>query len=372
MAGVPVPAREHRLHLLTASFAASLVAAVASARSPVSAGASWRFANESAFEGQQSFGLGFVSKTTGVVAGQLAIGSALWITGDSAATFKAVDWDPFELTDTAATPTALVACGDLFTGVLYSRDLGRTWNASVGDGQGIQGCTTVRRAAFDAHVVAVIGQLGFDTVNAIAVSSDDGISFTRYPIAPFTAVGAGYAALPNATTWFVTGADVDANGNPTAGEIAVTRDAGKSFSRVFAAAAGSMVLGIDCRSGDECCALESSGTKATIRCTGDSGKSWTAAYQKTGAAGKTYLNDIRFEKVTDAYWAIGGEFQADAWVLRSTADFKNFTIDTTFKGAYGTALEVAADGSGAMFGIVFETDPNDDSNDNFIITNLPK
>jgi hypothetical protein len=25
-----------------------------------------------------------------------------------------------------------------------------------------------------------------------------------------------------------------------------------------------------------------------------------------------------------------------------------------------------------MFGIVFETDPNDDSNDNFIITNLPK
>ena len=36
-----------------------------------------------------------------------------------------------------------------------------------------------------------------------------------------------------------------------------------------------------------------------------------------------------------------------------------------------TPGKVAADGSGAMFGIIFETDPNDDSNDNHIITKVP-
>jgi hypothetical protein len=336
------------------------------------AAGSWRYANESAFEGQQSFGLGFVSKTTGVVAGQLAIGSALWVTSDGAATFKPVDWTPFEFTDTAATQTGLVACGDLFTGVLYSRDLGRTWNASAGDGQGIQGCTSVRRAAFDAHGVAVVGQLGFDNVNALAVSTDDGISFERHDAsAALVNVGAGYAALPNASTWFVTGADVDANGNPTAGQIAVTRNSGKSFERVFTAPAGTAVFGIDCRSGDECCALTSTGTKAEIICTADSGKKWNVSYTKVGGA-NTYLNDIRFEKVSDAYWAVGGVFGDVAWVLKSSANFKTFAIDTTFAKSYGAAIEVAADGSGAMFGIVFETDPNDDSNDNYIITNLPK
>ena len=82
-----------------------MAAARASARVTASAG-SWHLANASAgaFEGQQTFGLGFINKTTGVVAGQLAIGSALWVTGDSAKNFKAVDWDPFELTDTAQVP----------------------------------------------------------------------------------------------------------------------------------------------------------------------------------------------------------------------------------------------------------------------------
>ena len=236
---------------------------------------------------------------------------------------------------------------------------------------GIQGCNTIRRAGYDPHAVAIIGQLGFDSVNAIAVSTDDGISFTRHPIPVFTTVVAAYASLPNATTWFVTGADTDQNGTPVAGAIAVTHDAGKTWKQVFTAAAASMMLGIDCRSPEECCALETSGTKVAIRCTANGGGTWAPAFEKSGAAGKTYLNDIRFEAKSDAYWAVGGEYQEIAWVLKSTADYKNFTIDTEFKSAYGTALEVAADGSGAMFGIIFETDPNDDSNDNHIITNVP-
>ena len=346
---------------LRASAALALAAATAAAPS-------WRFANDSAFEGQQSFGLSFVSKSTGIVAGQLAIGAAVYATSDGAATWAPLEWTPLDFTDTAATASSLVVCADLF--VQFSLDLGKTWNASVGDGEGINGCTTVRRAAFDAKAVAIVGNLGLDGVNAVAMSTDGGISFTRHDAsAALTCGNALYGAFPNASTWFVTAGSTQ----PNAGQIAVTRNGGKSFELVHTASANFVILGIDCASGDECCALASSGSVAEVICTYDSGARWSTSFRKDAAGGQVNLNDIRYDPFSRLFWAVGGVYQTGpAWVLRSTPDFKNFTIDTELAGAYGTAIDVAADGSGAMFGIVFETDPNDDSNDNYIITNLPK
>ena len=148
------------------------------------------------------------------------------------------------------------------------------------------------------------------------------------------------------------------------GQVLKTADSGKTWSSVFEPVQGmEMMLGIDCSSTTTCCTSAQAYNGTTIRCTYDGGNTWSVNYNVTSP--RAAIFDVRY--IDNEWWAIGGQFETpyhlDAYttVLHSADNGKTWTVDTKLSNVFGVALDIAADGSNAMFGVGYSNPATDDA-----------
>lgn len=307
-------------------------------------------------------GVAFQSETVGYTAGVTQNGPEIFKTIDGGVTFNpctVTSFGPDLLLLSAAASGNSVLISSIF-GELYSTDNGTTFQRSTGGG--VSQCVRHFGAGKDGVKFGTAGQFSVGRFNGVGISQDGGKTIQTHNVKQlFTE--ARYAAFPTDTTWYVTAGAWPPNANeanrpktrqvrprrsqmqnpdgtwpktfvpPTpndagySAQIAMTQDAGKTWTTVFAQNGTFYFNGIDCNPSNalNCCACAegfgSSGAGARIFCTQDGGKTWNNTfYQAQTSSSKGYsLMDIRFTTAMDA-WAVGGELTgsySNGWFLHS-------------------------------------------------------
>lgn len=221
---------------------------------------------------------------------------------------------------------------------------------------------SARRTGFGGF--AVVGDLGLltDTVGC-AISTDSGADWKLFDASSVATYVPLYGSFPTATTWYLSAGGSDASGNPVGGQILKTTTGGANWSVAFTSAAATRTVGIDCADDSNCCMAQIDSTgNASISCSHDGGSTWALGFNVTGAAGNTFINDIR-ATTTSGWWAIGGIYPSTGWLLHSTTNGASWEVDTTLP-YYGAGIDAAPDGS--LFGTVFEV-IGDDGYANYVI-----
>jgi len=326
-------------------------------------------------------GVAFQSETLGYTAGTAnGVGPEILITTDGATTWSVCNASfgvDILLLDVAASGNSALVTSVF--GEMYSDDGGNTWGHSRGGG--ISQCARHFGAGKDGQKFGTAGQYDAQKFNGVGVSLDGGKTIKAYNANLFTE--ARYAAFPTDTTWYVTAGEwpqapppppppsVDIGVKPPvrtrpirprrsqlqdadgyypstyqpfnhlqlqddgyAAQIAVTQDAGNTWTTVFAQNGTFYFNGIDCNPSNalNCCACAegfgSTGAGARIYCTQDGGKTWNNTFFAPMTAKTQYsLMEIRFTTAMDA-WAVGGEIGSipNAWFLHSVDGGNTWTF----------------------------------------------
>eukprot|EP01138_Halocafeteria_seosinensis_P009492 gb/GECG01009701.1/.p1 GENE.gb/GECG01009701.1/~~gb/GECG01009701.1/.p1 ORF type:complete len:401 (+),score=51.95 gb/GECG01009701.1/:1-1203(+) len=274
----------------------------------------------------------------------------------------------------------------------YSSNYGADFQTSThgGTGQCVRNINRFGTGGPDGFGVA--GQFGED--DGIAVSFDDGKTFTDMPIAELK-TDARYASFPTKDDFFVSAGqwpepapsqdddinndDFSLRGNKNklpdvihktrhfslrrkgngyvphvefasapAGngsfqaQVVVSHDGGKSFVSVLYDDSNYYANGIDCESATSCCMVgeadQGPAPGARIHCTTNGGHTWTQTLFQSG--GQNSLIDIRWVD-KDEYWAVGGvfnEISANAQFLHTTDGGNTWTAAPSIEG-YATSVD---------------------------------